>query len=78
MMNNQQKNQYKKELEISKQAVNQPKNDKVKIYSIHKPFTRCMAKGKVHKQYEIGNKAGLITTRKRRKENHYGNKSFYW
>jgi IS5 family transposase len=27
----------------------------------HKPFTECIAKGKAHKQYEFGNKVGLIT-----------------
>ena len=30
-----------------------------------KPFTRCIAKGKAHKQYEFGNKVGLITTGKK-------------
>lgn len=67
-MTNQQKNQYKKELEICKRAVNQQKNDKDKIYSIHKPFTRCIAKGKAHKQYEFGNKVGLIATGKEGKK----------
>ncbi|MEA5110819.1 MAG: IS5/IS1182 family transposase, partial [Lentimicrobium sp.] len=43
-------------------AVNQQKNDTDKVYSLHKPFTRCIAKGKPHKQYEFGNKVGLITT----------------
>jgi IS5 family transposase len=31
---------------------------------LHKPFTCCIAKGKAHKQYEFGNKIGLITTSK--------------
>lgn len=35
--------------------------DKDKIYSLHKPFTKCIAKGKAHKQYEFGNKVGMIT-----------------
>ena len=55
-------------MEICKRAVNQQKNDKDKIYSIHKPFTRCIAKGKAHKQYEFGNKVGLITTGKKGKK----------
>lgn len=55
---------FKKELSLYKQAVNQKKDDKEKIYSLHKPFTRCIAKGKVHKPYEFGNKVGLITTGK--------------
>jgi IS5 family transposase len=41
--------------------VNQQKTDKNKVYSLHKPFTECIAKGKVHKPYEFGNKVGLIT-----------------
>ena len=32
------------------------------MYSLHKPFTKCIAKGKAHKPYEFGNKVGLITT----------------
>jgi IS5 family transposase len=53
---------HKKDLELYKRAVNQQKNDKDKVYSLHKPFTNCIAKGKPHKPYEFGNKVGLITT----------------
>jgi len=53
---------YERDLEIYKRAVNQQRNDANKIYSFHKPFTRCIAKGKAHRQYEFGNKVGLITT----------------
>jgi IS5 family transposase len=56
---------YKKDLELYKRAVNQQKNDKDKVYSLHKPFTKCISKGKPHKQYEFGNKVGLITTSKK-------------
>ena len=51
-------------LNLYKQIVNQKRTDKDKIYSIHKPFTSCIAKGKAHKQYEFGNKVGLLTTSK--------------
>jgi len=61
-MNETQKKRYEKELELLQRAVNQQKNDKDKVYSLHKPFTRCIAKGKPHKQYEFGNKVGLIST----------------
>jgi len=64
-MNQEQKKQYKQELSLFKRAVNQQKDDKDKIYSLHKPFTRCIAKGKAHKQYEFGNKVGMITTGKK-------------
>jgi len=52
-------------LDLYKRAVNQQKNDKDKVYSLHKPFTKCIAKGKPHKPYEFGNKVGLITTSKK-------------
>lgn len=61
-MTDEQKRHYAKELELYRHAVNQQKEDKDKIYSLHKPFTRCIAKGKPHKQYEFGNKVGMITT----------------
>jgi IS5 family transposase len=51
-------------LTIYNKILTQQKTDKDKIYSIHKPFTTCIAKGKAHKQYEFGNKIGLITTAK--------------
>ena len=55
---------YGKELDFYKQVINQKRTDKNKIYSIHKPFTCCIAKGKAHKQYEFGNKIGLMATSK--------------
>lgn len=64
-MNEEQKQLHKNEMEIYKHVVNQQTNDKDKIYSLHKPFTRCIAKGKPHKQYEFGNKVGLVTTGKK-------------
>lgn len=40
----------------------QEKNDSHKLYSVHAPEVECIAKGKVHKRYEFGNKVGLVTT----------------
>lgn len=60
--NEEQKAFYRPAIELYAKVVNQKRNDKDKIYSIHKPFTRCIAKGKAHRQYEFGNKVGLITT----------------
>ena len=51
---------YSKELELFYKVLNQKRNDKDKIYSLHKSFTCCIAKGKAHKQYEFGNKVGLF------------------
>ena len=59
-----QRTDFQESLALFKRAVNQEKNDKDKIYSLHKPFTKCIAKGKAHKPYEFGNKAGIITTGK--------------
>lgn len=55
---------YQEELDLYHQILHQKRTDKDKIYSIHKPFTACIAKGKVHKQYEFGNKVGLIASSK--------------
>jgi IS5 family transposase len=57
-----QRNSFQAKLALYKRAVNQEKNDKEKVYSLHKPFTKCIAKGKPHKPYEFGNKVGIITT----------------
>lgn len=59
-MNDLQKSFYRKDMELYHRAVNQQKTDKNKVYSLHKPHTQCIAKGKPHKQYEFGNKVGLI------------------
>jgi IS5 family transposase len=63
-MDENQKVFYGKRVELYRRAVNQQKKDKNKVYSLHKPFTECISKGKAHKQYEFGNKLGLITTGK--------------
>jgi len=55
---------HQEDLDLYKSILAQQRKDKNKIYSIHKPFTTCIAKGKAHKQYEFGNKVGLITTYK--------------
>lgn len=52
------------ELDVYRKVLAQKRGDKNKIYSLHKQFTCCIAKGKAHKQYEFGNKVGLITTSK--------------
>lgn len=51
---------YAKKLALFNKIINQKKTDKDKIYSIHKPYTACIAKGKASKQYEFGNKIGLV------------------
>lgn len=51
---------YQEELDMFKKILTQTKDQHDKIYSLHKPFTACIAKGKAHKQYEFGNKVGLM------------------
>ena len=67
---------YKDLMTLYTKAVTQKRNDADKIYSIHKPFTRCIAKGKAHSQYEFGNKVGLITTANKGKKIILGIKAF--
>ena len=55
---------YESELLLYQQVLNQKRTDKNKIYSLHKPFTACIAKGKAHKQYEFGNKVGIMVNPK--------------
>ena len=52
--------EYQSDLDLFTQVLNRKKEDKNKIYSLHKPFTSCISKGKAHKKYEFGNKIGLM------------------
>ena len=61
-MSEEQLEKYAEILNLCEMVVNQQKGDSNKIYSLHKPFTKCIAKGKAHKQYEFGNKVGLTAT----------------
>jgi IS5 family transposase len=61
-MNSTQEVEYRERLQLYQRAVNQKPYEHDKVYSLHKPFTRCMSKGKAHKQYEFGNKVGIIVT----------------
>jgi len=42
----------------------QQRHDSNKLYSVHEPEVRCIAKGKAHKRYEFGAKASFVTTSK--------------
>lgn len=54
------KEKYREDLSLFRRVLGQKKTDKNKIYSLHKAFTACIAKGKAHRQYEFGNKVGLM------------------
>jgi IS5 family transposase len=51
------------ELENFRRAVNQERQDKNKIYSLHEPGVLCISKGKEHKKYEFGAKAAIAMTK---------------
>ena len=57
-------------------VVTQKETMPIKFTAFHKPFTRCIAKGKAHSQYEFGNKVGLITTANKGKKIILGIKAF--
>lgn len=47
-------------IERCEKILNQKRDDKNKIYSLHEHSVSCIAKGKAHKQYEFGNKVAVI------------------
>lgn len=55
--------QYAAELALFGQVLNQKRNDKNKIYSLHEPDVKCISKGKEHKKYEFGSKVSITLTR---------------
>jgi len=57
------KQKYEKELEIMNKILQQKKEDKNKIYSLHEPQVSCISKGKDYKKYEFGSKASLLITK---------------
>jgi IS5 family transposase len=44
-------------------VLQQKKQDKNKIYSLHEPDVKCISKGKEHKKYEFGSKVSITITR---------------
>ncbi len=51
-------------LALAERIHTQQRHDKKKVYSVHEPDVECIAKGKVHKKYEFGNKVGVASTSK--------------
>lgn len=51
-------------LALADRLLTQKRTDKNKLYSIHEPEVDCISKGKTHKKYEFGVKAGVVTTSK--------------
>ena len=59
-----QRDKYEELLLIFKQILSQERDTKNKIYSIHEPHVKCIAKGKEAKKYEYGNKVSIAKTKK--------------
>ncbi len=53
---------YKELLSLYEQVINQQRDTKNKIYSLHETEVCCISKGKEHKMYEFGNKASFVVT----------------
>ena len=54
----------KEQLTLAKELMQQRRDSKNKIYSIHEPQVECIAKGKAHQRYEFGCKVGFSVTAK--------------
>ena len=54
----------KEQLMLAKQLMQQRRESKNKIYSIHEPQVECIAKGKAHQKYEFGCKVGFVVSTK--------------
>jgi len=59
------KRRYAEQLSVYIRILEQTRTSKDKVYSPHKPYTACVAKGKASHEYEFGNKVGIISTAKR-------------
>lgn len=56
--------EQKDNFDLYQKAINQKRNDKNKIYSLHESDVYCVGKGKDQKPYEYGRKASVVTTAK--------------
>lgn len=61
-MNDEQLKKYSHQLALFKKLLLQERNTKNKIYSLHEPDVKCIAKGKEAKKYEYGNKSSIVKT----------------
>ena len=66
LLSEQLQQKYDELLRNMERVLKQERTSKEKVYSLHKPWTSCIAKGKAGVPYEFGNKVGLITTAKSR------------
>ena len=50
------------ELGMAERLLSQERDTKGKLYSLHAPEVECISKGKAHRRYEFGVKAGIAVT----------------
>lgn len=55
-------NIFSEPLSLAQRVLNQRRQDKNKLYSLHAPEVECIAKGKAHKKYEFGCKVSIAAT----------------
>ncbi len=55
---------FAEKLDLFHIILNQKRSSSNKIYSIHQPHVRCIAKGKEAKKFEFGNKSSIVKTMK--------------
>ena len=55
---------YDEKIGIFNRVLSQTRKSKNKVYSIHEPDVKCIAKGKDSKQYEYGNKSSIVYSKK--------------
>jgi IS5 family transposase len=63
-LNTEQLGRYEQDLKLFHRVLKQTQKDSNKIYSLHEPEVRCIAKGKEAKKYEFGNKVSIAKTMK--------------
>lgn len=54
---------FEDQLKMFRKVLNQKRNGKNKIYSLHEPDVYCMSKGEEHKKYEFGAKASIAAAK---------------
>jgi IS5 family transposase len=62
-MDTNQKEKYEELFAIFNKVLTQEKTSDNKVYSIHQPYVKCIAKGKEAKKYEFGNKSSIVKTK---------------
>ena len=63
-LSEEEKKSKSKILSVMNRIIEQKRDSKNKIYSLHEPEVSCIAKGKEHRKYEFGSKSSVLITKK--------------